>query len=88
MFDYFRNGSYNAYHVYCGNSPAKGLYNLVQYEDLALSSRSQLHLKLDNCLTISVMPHLGQYLSYDIQTWYDVRLMHEIIYNLMLTGCP
>ena len=47
--------SSNLHQVCCEDSLTKGLYNLFQYDDLALQSRSQLHLKLDKFLTCTII---------------------------------
>ena len=47
-------------------------YIIPQSDDLAFHSRSELRLKLDNCLTCTTS---GQYLSYGIQAWHAGRLI-------------
>ena len=55
MFDYFRNSSSNAHQVGCEDSPTEVLYNICQSDDLDLHLKSQLCLKLDKCLTCSLI---------------------------------
>ena len=51
MFGYFINCSNSPHQVFCEDSPTKGLYVIFfQSDDLALHSRSQLHLKLDKIM--------------------------------------
>ena len=56
------------------------LYIIVsKSEDLALHSRSQLRLKLDNILNLYYNSHISdRILSYGIQTWHDGRPMGAI----------
>ena len=70
MFDYFRNYS---------SDPIMFAVKIVQLKVLVIHSRSGLHLKLDNCLTCTIIA-ISQtiYNGYDIQTCYDDRLMHGI----------
>ena len=53
-----------------------------QSDDLAVHARSQLRLKVDKCLTCTIILiaiiYLGQYLSYGILTWHDGRSVHGI----------
>ena len=52
---YFRNCSINPHQICSEESPTKGVYNHVQFDDLALQSRSQLRLNLDKCLTCTII---------------------------------
>ena len=53
-----------------------GLYNPCRSDDLDLHSGSQLHLKLDNILTRSlIVLSWTIFKIYGIQTWHDGRLI-------------
>ena len=76
MFDYIRTSS-------CNEQFAVNIVRLKVYitfspfDGLALLPRSQLRVKPDKCYVCTIMA-TGQYLSYGIQTWHDVRLMYGI----------
>ena len=78
MFDYFRIYSSNPHQVCCEDSLTKDLFFFSQFDDLALHSRSQLHLKRDKCLTGTVIAISRTVFKLCIQTWCDGRLRHGI----------
>ena len=55
MFDYFRNCSSNAIKFAVHIVRLKVYKIFFQSDDLALHSRSQLRLKLDQCLTCTII---------------------------------
>ena len=72
MFDYVINYFSNAHQVYCEDSPAKGIYDHCQHDDLDLHSRSEVRLKLDYFLTCNISDNNVRYYMH---TWHGSRLM-------------
>ena len=58
MFDYVIHYFSNAHQVYCEDSPAKGIYDHCQHDDLDLHSRSEVRLKLDYFLTCNISDNI------------------------------
>ena len=67
-------GHTDTHQVCCEDCPTTGLYGHCQPDDLDLHSRSQLHLKLDLCLSCAIIV-ISQY---GIQTVLDGRLMPDM----------
>ena len=65
MFGYFRNYWSNAHHVFCKDSPTKGLYEHCQPNDLDLHSS---HKCISNLTTFNLQ-YLAQYLSHFYLAW-------------------
>ena len=73
MFDYFINCSSNPQHVYCEDSPTKGLYNLLSSLKVTTASQSlqMLNLYYNSHISDSILSYMTSKLGIAVDLFME-----------------